>query len=335
VDVDGDGTDDNGTDTDGDGIKDIADVDVDGDGIDDNGSDSDGDGINDANDPIDNLADADNDGLPDVIDPDDTNPDTDGDGIPDGADVDVDGDGNDDNGTDTDGDGVNDNADVDVNGDGIDDNGTDTDGDGINDFSDTVDNGLTSVFTGQTATGTGVATASIDNGGGPNCRFDPTNTGFIPVNTVSVTAPTTNDFIHGLFDFRLIQCAPGSTVEVTVHWPGDAFPTETQFWKYGPVSAGAGDSWFQPASVFINFATNETTFTVVNNGAGDSDSDTFTIVDPVGLAIPGNGVLPPTPGTPVKPIPTLSEWGRIILMLLIGVITLMQQGRRRKEVVRF
>jgi hypothetical protein len=48
---------------------------------------------------------------------------------------------------------------------------------------------------------------------------------------------------------------------------------------------------------------------------------------------PPSVVLPPTPNTPVKPIPTLSEWGRIILMLLIGVITLMQQGRRRKEVV--
>ncbi len=47
---------------------------------------------------------------------------------------------------------------------------------------------------------------------------------------------------------------------------------------------------------------------------------------------PPNVVVPPTPGTPVKPIPTLSEWGRIILMLFIGMLALMQQGRRRREI---
>ena len=50
ADVDGDGTVDNGTDSDGDGINDLADVDNDSDGIDDNGTDNDSDGINDDDD---------------------------------------------------------------------------------------------------------------------------------------------------------------------------------------------------------------------------------------------------------------------------------------------
>ena len=52
---------------------------------------------------------------------------------------------------------------------------------------------------------------------------------------------------------------------------------------------------------------------VVNNGAGDSDSDPNIIVDPVGLAVPDGGVAPPVipggSGDPTQPIPTLSEWG--------------------------
>jgi len=100
------------------------------------------------------------------------------------------------------------------------------------------------------------------------------------------------------------------------------------------VSAGASDTWFQPISAVINIATNETTYLVVNNGAGDRDSDVNTIVDPIGIAIPGGVVAPPLqpgiPGGPAQKIPTLSEWARIILVMLIGAIALAQQGRRRK-----
>ncbi len=108
VDVDGDGTPDNGTDADNDGIHDAADVDVNGDGTNDNGTDADNDGINDEHDTIDNTQDRDNDGLPDAIDPDPDNPDTDGDGIPDGVDADVNGDNVIDNGKDANGDGIRD-----------------------------------------------------------------------------------------------------------------------------------------------------------------------------------------------------------------------------------
>jgi hypothetical protein len=66
---------------------------------------------------------------------------------------------------------------------------------------------------------------------------------------------------------------------------------------------------------------------------GDGDPAVFN--NHIPLTPPSVVLPPPPPSTPVKPIPTLSEWGRIILMLLIGVITLMQQGRRRKGVVKF
>jgi len=154
VDVDGDGVNDNGVDTDGDGwnyanVPDIdgdglnndidpdidgdgidneADSDINGDGVMDNGPDTDNDGINNAHDP-----DIDGDGLNNDIDPD-----IDGDGLENDIDADEDDDGVVDDGkTDTDGDGIVDEADADADGDGeVDEGKTDEDGDGIDDGSD-------------------------------------------------------------------------------------------------------------------------------------------------------------------------------------------------------
>jgi hypothetical protein len=272
---------------------------------------------------LNSLIDTDNDSNPDFLDTDSNN---------DGSlDIDENGFGN-----------------LDSNGDGMIDDVTDADGDGIPDNHDGNDAGFGGggsgpilSFSGDTATGTGVAIAVI-NGGGSNCGFDLANTAFVPTNSIAADAPTENEFVHGLLGFTLTQCAPGAVVDVTVTWPGAAFPTGTEFWKYGPVSAGAGDTWFQPASTVINATTNETSYSVVNNGEGDRDNDVNTIADPFGPAIPGAGVAPPPPPTPTPPfipapaqkIPTLSEWGRIMLMLLIGVAALIQQGRRRKDVAK-
>ncbi|HEY8518949.1 MAG TPA: putative Ig domain-containing protein [Gammaproteobacteria bacterium] len=150
VDVDGDGTADNGADGDGDGINDVADadrhppgsdldgdnvidrfdLDVDGDGIDnwtEGTSDADGDGKPDY---LDASVDEDRDGIPDIIE---GNFDSDGDGKADFEDVDSDGDGVLDRleyaglDVDADGDGIPDLFDVDATG------GRDDDGDGIDD----------------------------------------------------------------------------------------------------------------------------------------------------------------------------------------------------------
>ena len=171
-------------------------------------------------------------------------------------------------------------------------------------------------FTGFTATGTGTATATIDSGGGANCGFDPAGTGFVATNTISPVAPTSNQFLHSLFRFRLTQCNPGSTVAVTLTLPGAAFPIGTEFWKFGPATAGAMNSWFQPVAN-IDTASKTITFSVVNNGVGDSDPDVNVIVDPVGVAfIPA----------PNRPIPTLSEWAMIILSLMLGMMVCLKSS---------
>jgi len=166
ADADGNGTVDNGVDTDGDGITDAAEsangtdpinMDSDGDGIPDgadvdsganSNTDTDGDGVQDGGD-VDNTTatnntDTDGDGIIDIVDPlDNTDPvDTDGDGIPDIADVDPTGTGTPLNGSDSDGDGISDAADSDdsPNDGTIDAGNTDSDGDGIDDAYDPQDN---------------------------------------------------------------------------------------------------------------------------------------------------------------------------------------------------
>lgn len=83
--------------------------------------------------------------------------------------------------------------------------------------------------------------------------------------------------------------------------------------------------------------------TLVDIDQNDIDSD-FSLsqgTDPTTVNVPARGTATDidgyAPGTlppaviSAKPIPTLSEWGKIILMLLISVIALKQQGQRRKK----
>ncbi|MBB3842248.1 hypothetical protein FHS57_006279 [Runella defluvii] len=169
------------TDSDGDGLTDLAEsgianpatLDANGDGKIDDATDTDGDGIpqgvdgaptafGDANSPA--LPDTDGDSKPDYIDA----ADTDGDGVPDATDLDDDNDGIPDSteGTaDTDGDGVKDALDLDSDNDGINDvieaGGTDANGDGKQDGTANATTGLI---------GTGLTPPNTDNDNVPDYK---------------------------------------------------------------------------------------------------------------------------------------------------------------------
>jgi hypothetical protein len=65
-------------------------------------------------------------------------------------------------------------------------------------------------------------------------------------------------------------------------------------------------------------------------GTGDGSGTEVTDSDPSHYkAIPPATTTPPSSGSPAQPIPTLSEWAQIILMLLLAGITL-QEVKRRK-----
>ena len=162
-------------------------------------------------------------------------------------------------------------------------------------------------FSGPTATGTGIATASL-SGGGAACSFVE-GAAFVGASSVSVAAPVL--FPHGLFRFTLRGCT--GPVTMTITYPS-ALPVGAAYWKYGPPSKGAAPAWYlflaaPPA------ATATYTLTLEDNRLGDDDWDTTTdIVDQGG---PG---IPPVPG---KPIPTLGGAGLALLACLLAVTGLL------------
>jgi hypothetical protein len=177
-------------------------------------------------------------------------------------------------------------------------------------------------YTGPSATGTGNVTASF-TGGGAGCTFSTSQ--FIPVAghanspPAGVTAPAI--FPHGLFDFTLSGCTPGSAVTMTVTYPATLVPT-TQYWKYGPTPTDTAPHWYVlPATI----AGSTATFTITDGQVGDDDlAPNGTIVDQGG------------PGVPIVSgavqTPTLSEWAMLLLaflMLATGLRRRVPVGRNR------
>jgi hypothetical protein len=62
-------------------------------------------------------------------------------------------------------------------------------------------------------------------------------------------------FEHGLFDFTLGGCTPGSTVTFTITYPS-ALSGRAQYYKYGPTAADTTPHWYvMPATLSGNTVT--------------------------------------------------------------------------------
>ena len=105
-------------------------------------------------------------------------------------------------------------------------------------------------------------------------------------------------------------CTPGATVRVTTTWPQPV----ADFTKH---SQGA----FLPVSHFA-ISGNTVSFDVTDGGLGDDDGvQNGEITDP---AMPLAAVAP----AGAQPIPTLSEWGLLLLGLLAGAFGMAAQRRK-------
>jgi hypothetical protein len=129
------------------------------------------------------------------------------------------------------------------------------------------------------------------------------------------TAPAAA-FDHGLLDFVLINCTPGSTVSLSVTYPS-ALPPGTPYWKYGPTAMRPAPHWYTLAAAISG---NVVTFSIADGGNGDDDlAANGTVVDQGGPGLPIGGA--------AAPIPTLSEWALVLLMMLTVAL-----GARRLRV---
>ncbi|MDH4465545.1 MAG: IPTL-CTERM sorting domain-containing protein [Acidovorax sp.] len=120
--------------------------------------------------------------------------------------------------------------------------------------------------------------------------------------------PTDKSFPYGLIDFTLTGCAGSADVTITY---SQAIPSGATYYK-----ELAGVYSVLPATI----SGNTVRFTLADNGAADADAAVGTIRDPSGLALGA--------GAGLAAIPTLSEWGLILLSALMVGFRLLAARRR-------
>ena len=178
-------------------------------------------------------------------------------------------------------------------------------------------------YSAASATASGTIAVAI-SGGGSSCGFGTRQ--FIPVsgNAASppVAPPAGTAFPHGLFDFTLSGCTPGSTVTLSVTYPAP-LAAGTQYYKYGPTPSNAAASWYiLPSTV----SGSTVTFSITDGGFGDDDlSANGTIVDQGGPAVPPVVIVVPT-----VPVPTLHPAMIALLALLLALMARVSLGFSRR-----
>jgi len=123
----------------------------------------------------------------------------------------------------------------------------------------------------------------------------------LPANT---TAPL------GVLRFTAAGC-PGATLDVQIDYPAGSLAGLAPQ-KYGPHGGQTG--WFTPATLSVN---NDTVhYTVTDDGEGDNDQDPL---HPGVIADPFAALMAAAPAG-AQAIPTLGEWGWLLLTALLGLL---------------
>jgi hypothetical protein len=147
-------------------------------------------------------------------------------------------------------------------------------------------------------------------GGGPTCSF------VAPQFTTS-TPPNGINLPYGTFSFTTTQCNAGATLTFTLTYP-QPLPAGAKYYKYGPEFGGsATPHWYVLPGAVVNG--NQVTFSITDNGQGDSDPTPGVITDPGGVGVPVSDV---------SGVPTLSEWALVLLAGMAAALGRTQLRRR-------
>jgi len=130
--------------------------------------------------------------------------------------------------------------------------------------------------------------------------------------TVPTNPPAGQTFPYGVFGFTVLECATGGTVTITLSYP-QPLPDGTRYWK------NIGGTWVDWTNQ-VTITGNTIVLTITDGGEGDTNPNPGQISDPSGPAFGGG----PTP------IPTLSEWG----LILVGLAMLAMGWRRERRRMR-
>lgn len=165
------------------------------------------------------------------------------------------------------------------------------------------------------ATSGGTASASISGGAG-GCSF--ASQQFVTPSSVGNGGPPNANPSGAGFQFSTTSCGALSTVTITLNY-SPALPAGTQLYKYGPATPGAPIStWFVIPGATLSADGTQFTYTITDNGIGDSNNTVGIINDPVVPALPLD-----------QSIPTLSDFALAALVLLLtglGAVALRKQS---------
>ncbi|MFP5443042.1 MAG: IPTL-CTERM sorting domain-containing protein, partial [Betaproteobacteria bacterium] len=136
-------------------------------------------------------------------------------------------------------------------------------------------------------------------------------------------APARASFPVGVFSFTASGAGcTNATLSVLVDYPAGSL-RGLQPYKYGPATGGAAATWFPHGTI-----TGDTvTYSVADNGVGDNNPTLGAIADPFAPVL-----LAPGPGGATA-IPTLGEWGLIVLSLLAAAVGAAGVGGMRRQAV--
>lgn len=167
----------------------------------------------------------------------------------------------------------------------------------------------------------GPATATL-SGGGPTCTLEATS-GFAGL---SNPAPAGATMPYGEYAFQSTGCT--GTVTMTITYP-QPLPAGIQFWKYGPAAPAVGgvvaaSTWFQLSGATLSADRLSVTYTVTDNGAGDSDATPGRVSDPFALAAG------PVGGGAVA-IPVDAPWALGLLSAVLGFLGFRKQRSMARD----
>ena len=121
---------------------------------------------------------------------------------------------------------------------------------------------------------------------------------------------------HGLFDFELKGCTPGSEVTVTTTWPD--LKGITGYMKYGKNPLSRNKAIWYPAQG-VQISGNTVTFTIRDGGWGDDDLTVNGVIkDPGG----------PIVGAQITAVPALERGSLWLLGAMLGALAVLQHRRR-------
>ena len=160
----------------------------------------------------------------------------------------------------------------------------------------------------------GTATATVQGGTGA-CGF--ASAQFVTPGAIGGSLPPGVTPVQSGFQFSSNFCAAGAVLTITVNYPSP-LPAGATLFKYGPPSPGGSSAWFALPGAALSLDRRSFTYTITDNGVGDTNPSAGYISDPV----------LPVIVAPIQ-VPSVNPWGQMLLAGLLALGAMLAMRRRK------